>query len=275
MSGGTEPVTARFWLLQAPDSLSDQGKREPDGTGLGWYDGATAVISKQPLAADTDSAFAREAQTVTSRTFVAHVRYATTGGLEARNTHPFELHDRLFAHNGMVGDLPQLEHELGDAMSMVQGDTDSERVFALITREIARTGDVGEGIAAAARWIAGHLQMLALNIVLIDETDLWALRYPAVHDLFLIERAAGGGPLHHSNGERIGAHSDDLADRPAVVVATEPMDGDPGWTQIPAGQLVHVDGSLAVTRRQILDTPPVHPLTLAELQGRAAAAQTA
>jgi predicted glutamine amidotransferase len=275
MSGGTEPVTARFWLLQAPDSLSDQGKREPDGTGLGWYDGAAAVISKQPLAADTDSAFAREAQTVTSRTFVAHVRYATTGGLEARNTHPFELHDRLFAHNGMVGDLPQLEHELGDAMSMVQGDTDSERVFALITREIARTGDVGEGIAAAARWIAGNLQMLALNIVLIDETDLWALRYPAVHDLFLIERAAGGGPLHHVNGERIGAHSDDLADRAAVVVATEPMDGDPGWTQIPAGQLVHVDGSLAVTRRQILDTPPVHPLTLAELQGRAAAAQTA
>ena len=275
MSGGTEPVTSRFWLLQAPDSLSDQGRREPDGTGLGWFDGATAVISKQPLAADTDPKFAREALTVTSRTFVAHVRYATTGGLEARNTHPFELQDRLFAHNGMVGDLPQLERELGDAMAMVQGDTDSERVFALITREIARSGDVGEGIAAAARWIAGHLQMLALNIVLIDAADLWALRYPEVHDLFLIERDAGGGPLDHVNGERIGAHSDDLADRPAVVVATEPMDDDPGWSQIPAGQLVHVDGSLVVSRRQVLDTPPVHPLALAELQGRAAAAQTA
>jgi predicted glutamine amidotransferase len=275
MSGGPEAVRADFWLLQAPDSLSDQGRREPDGTGLGWFDGDRPVISKQPLAADTDPTFAREAQTVTSRTFVAHVRYATTGGLETRNTHPFELDGRLLAHNGMVGDLPKLEHELGSAMSMVGGDTDSERVFALITREIARTGDVGEGIAAAAGWIAANLQMLALNIVLVDASDLWALRFPAVHDLFLVERAADGHALHHTRGGRIGAHCDDLANRPAVVVATEKMDDDPGWTQIPAGELVHVDGSLAVTHRQILDGPPAHPLTLADLQGRAATAQTA
>jgi predicted glutamine amidotransferase len=275
MSGGPEPVRASFWLLQAPDSLSDQGKREPDGTGLGWFDGDRPVVSKQPLAADADPTFAREAQTVTSRTFVAHVRYATTGGLETRNTHPFELKGRLLAHNGMVGDLPKLEHELGSGMSMVGGDTDSERVFALITREIARTGDVGEGIAAAAGWIAANLQMLALNIVLIDADDLWALRYPEVHDLFLIERDAHGEALHHVRGGRIGAHCDELADRPAVVIATEKMDDDPGWTQIPAGELVHVDGSLAVTRRQILDGPPAHPLTLADLQGRAATAQTA
>jgi predicted glutamine amidotransferase len=275
MSGGPEAVRADFWLLQAPDSLSDQGRREPDGTGLGWFDGDRPVISKQPLAADTDPTFAREAQTVTSRTFVAHVRYATTGGLETRNTHPFELKGRLLAHNGMVGDLPKLEHELGSGMSMVGGDTDSERVFALITREIARTGDVGEGIAAAAGWIAANLQMLALNIVLIDADDLWALRYPEVHDLFLIERDAHGEALHHVRGGRIGAHCDELADRPAVVIATEKMDDDPGWTQIPAGELVHVDGSLAVTRRQILDGPPAHPLTLADLQGRAATAQTA
>jgi predicted glutamine amidotransferase len=43
MSGGPEPVRASFWLLQAPDSLSDQGKREPDGTGLGWFDGDRPV----------------------------------------------------------------------------------------------------------------------------------------------------------------------------------------------------------------------------------------
>ena len=35
MSGGSEPVRATFWLLQAPDSLQQQSRREPDGAGIG------------------------------------------------------------------------------------------------------------------------------------------------------------------------------------------------------------------------------------------------
>ena len=276
MSGGPEPVTARFWLLQAPDSLAAQGAREPDGTGLGWFADGHPQISKQPLAADADPTFAREARTLRSRTFVAHVRYATTGGLEARNTHPFELDGRLLAHNGMVADLPDLERELGDAMELVRGDTDSERLFALITREIGRRdGDVVAGIATAVRWVAAHLRMLAVNLVMIDDGNLWALRYPEVHDLFVIERPAGGGPLDHTQGDRIGAHCDALAERPAVVVATERMDDEPGWRQIPSGTLLHVSPTLELTEHPILDAPPARPLSLAELTGHAAAAQTA
>ena len=150
MSGGREPVHATFWLLEAPDSLSDQSHREADGTGLGYYDAdGRPVVSKQALAAFKDRDFAREAKEVVSRTFVAHVRYASTGGLSERNTHPFEQDGRLFAHNGVVEGLDRLEAELGDDMSLVSGDTDSERLFALVTRETRRTGDVGEGITAA------------------------------------------------------------------------------------------------------------------------------
>ena len=105
MSGGEEPVQATFWLLEAPDSLANQSRREPDGTGLGAFtaDGKPEVF-KQPLAAYEDQAFAREARSVTSRTFVAHVRYASTGGLELKNTHPFEQRGRIFAHNGVIGE---------------------------------------------------------------------------------------------------------------------------------------------------------------------------
>jgi predicted glutamine amidotransferase len=276
MTGGSEPVSATFWLLQAPDSLSDQGRREPDGTGLGWFDERDRpVISKQPLAADEDATFAREAKKVRSRTFVAHVRYATTGALVTRNTHPFEFDGRIFAHNGMVEDLPALERELGPSLSRVQGDTDSERLFALITKEIERLGDVGDGIASAIGWVAAHLRLLAVNFVMIDANDLWALRYPEVHDLFVLERTAGGGSLDHARGGRIRASSPELADRDCVVVATERMDDDPGWRQIPAGELVHVDSSLTVIRRRIVDGPPAHPISLSELEGRAAAAQGA
>jgi predicted glutamine amidotransferase len=284
ISGGAEPVEATFWLLQAPDSLSQQSRREPDGTGLGWFtpDGRPH-ISKQPLAAHDDRTFARQAQRVRSRTVVAHVRYATTGSLQPQNTHPFEQQGRLLAHNGMVEDLDRLEQELGPDRRLVHGDTDSERLFALITREIGNTGDVGAGIASAARWVAENLRMLAINLILIEAGDLWALRYPEVHPLFVLERPAGGTPsagpdgaaLDHARGGRIRAASAELAERPAVIVATEQMDDDPGWRAMASGELLHVDASLSCAYRQILDEPPAHPLSLADLEGHAAAAQRA
>jgi predicted glutamine amidotransferase len=279
MSGGRQPVKATFWLLEAPDSLAEQSRREPDGTGLGFYtpDGRP-VTDKRPIAAFQDEQFARQAKEVSSRTFVAHVRYASTGGLSERNTHPFEQRNRLFAHNGVIEDLPRLEAELGDAMSVVTGDTDSERLFALITREAERAGNVGDGIAAAARWVAENLPLFAINLVLTSDSDLWALRYPDAHDLFVLERAAGGesGERHldHSSPRAtIRVRSGDLADRPAVVVATERMDEDPGWRALASGELLHVDADLRVTARQVLDAPPAHQLTLADLGLRAAASQ--
>jgi predicted glutamine amidotransferase len=279
MSGGREPVKATFWLLQAPDSLSQQSRREPDGTGLGTFtpDGSP-VVCKQPLAAFEDQGFAQEARSVSSRTFVAHVRYASTGSLTQQNTHPFQQHGRLFAHNGVIGDLPRLERELGQAISLVGGETDSERFFALISAEIERTGDVAEGIAVAARWAAANLPVFALNLVLITASDLWALRYPDVHELYVLQRAAGGpsGARHLEHASARGSirvRSGDLARRPAVVVATERMDEDPGWRQLDPGELLHVDPELHVTSTQVLDSPPAHPLALSDLGPRAAASQ--
>ncbi len=280
MSGGSEPVRATFWLLEAPDSLAQQSRREPDGTGLGWFDAdGTPEVSKQPLAAYEDHKFAQEAKEVESRTFVAHVRYASTGGLTTENTHPFELDNRLFAHNGVIAGLDQLDAHLGDDRQLVRGETDSERFFALITREARRTGDVGQAIAGAVGWIADHLPVYALNFVLISDSDLWAFRYPDTHDLHVLERAPGGGSGHrhldHASARgSVRVRSAELANRPAVIVATEEMDEDAGWRAFESGQLLHVDAKLAATVTTIIDRPPAHPLTLADLDPRAAASQS-
>ena len=282
MSGGREPVQATFWLLEAPDSLAQQSRREPDGTGLGAFTAeGEPVVYKRPLAAYQDQDFAREAQSISSRTFVAHVRYASNGGLTLENTHPFEQQGRLFAHNGVIGDLPRLEAELGDSMALVAGETDSERFFALITREIDRAnGDVGRGIETAARWVAENLTVLALNCVLITSDGLWALRYPATHELHVLERAPGGpsGARHLDQASARGSirvRSGELAERPAVVIATERMDEDAGWRELEPGELVHVDADLKVNARRALPRPPARPLSLADLDPRAAASQGA
>ncbi len=279
MTAGRERARATFWLLEAPDSLAQQSRRNPDGTGLGYFDEhGEPVVLKQPLAAFEDEQFAEEAKEVTSRTFIAHVRYASGTPVTMRNTHPFVQDRRLFAHNGVIGDVPALERELGTAMSMVGGETDSERYFALITREIARTEDVGEGITSAARWIAEHLPVFALNCVLTTETELWALRYPDVHELYVLERAAGGSTgnrhLDHASARgSVRVRSGDFARRPAVIVSSEAMDEDPGWRQLGSGELVHVGPDLAVTVTQVIDRAPAHQLTLAELEPKAAASQ--
>lgn len=278
MSGGRRPTTATFWLLEAPDSLAEQSRREPDGTGLGCFDEEERPhVYKAPLAAYEDREFACAAHEVCSRTFIAHIRYASTGRVALVNTHPFKQRDRLFAHNGVIRDLEALERELGSAMKWVEGETDSERFFALITREIEVAGDVGEGIARAASWVAENLPVYALNLVLVTSSELWALRYPDIHELHVLERVAGGssGTRHLEQASARGTvrvRSGDLAHQPSVVVASEVMDEDPGWRALQSGELVHVDADLRTTVRRALEGPPAHQLTLAEL-GQAAASQ--
>jgi predicted glutamine amidotransferase len=280
MSGGARRVRATFWLLEAPDSLARQSRRMPDGTGVGWFDAqGRPQLAKQPLAAYEDPAFAREARELESTVFLAHIRYATTGEVDVRNTHPFEQRGRLFAHNGVILELERLERELGDDRSLVQGDTDSERLFALITRETERHGgDVGAGIAAATRWVAAQLPLYALNLVLATREDLWALRYPDTHELWVLERDAGGphGGRHLDAASAAGSvrvRSAALERHPSVIVASERMDEDPGWRLLEPGELIHVGPALGVDSTIALDEPPAHLLTLDDLQPAAAAAQ--
>jgi predicted glutamine amidotransferase len=271
LSGGAQPLRAEFWLLDAPDSLTAQSHRNPDGTGLGIFDpNGHAIVHKEPISAFNDADFAREARRESSRTFLAHIRFASTGALTLANTHPFEQEGRLFAHNGVLAGLSQLDDELGEDRALVNGETDSERLFALITRETRRhQGDVRAGIVAAVSWVAGHLPVYSLNLILSTESELFALRYPETHTLYVLERAAGGHrggqPLRHHSSLGTRVHSEEAARRPVVVLASEPMDDDPGWRALESGELLHVGAELEVSFAIALPDPPTHRLELRDL----------
>jgi glutamine amidotransferase len=267
LTAGANRVKATFWLLDAPDSLQVQSHRNSDGAGLGYFgpDGET-VLDKQPEPAFRDPEFARAARQAESSSFVAHVRWATAGGRTEHNTHPFGINGRVMAHNGGLGSLAQLEAELGSYRRLVLGDTDSERYFALITKETdVRGGDVGAGIAAAARWITARLPVSSLNAVVAAPGELWALRYPDQHALHILSRpavAGAGQPGLHVRSATSSVHAPDLADTASVVIASEELDGESGWRMLEPGELVHVRADLSVESRIAVPEPPAHLVPL-------------
>ena len=291
LNAGREPVSASFWLVDAPDSLEVQSHRNVDGSGIGFFDASGApALDKQPEPAYADAEFIREAKRARSVTFVAHVRYATAGARTLANTHPFTMDGRIMAHNGGFGELGTLEGQLGRYRDLVQGDTDSERYFALMTQQIdAHDGDVAAGITAAARWIAARLPVSSLNTIVATAGELWALRYPGQHALHIIERPAGasspallarrsdppeppdglraargGDPVVglHARSTTSSVHAPELHTLPSVVVASEELDGEDDWRMLASGELVHVRADLTVESAVVLPEPPARLVPL-------------
>jgi glutamine amidotransferase len=286
LTAGREPISASFWLLDAPDSLEVQSRRNADGSGIGFFDPpGTPVLDKQPESAFRDEEFTREAKHARSPVFVAHVRWASVGGRTVQNTHPFAMQGRIMAHNGGLGDVGRLAEQLGSYRDLVLGETDSEHYFALITQQIdAHGGDVGAGIAAAAGWIAARLPVSSLNTVVAAPGELWALRYPGQHALHIIERPAGmsaqaapaaraadggaaaagatSGPGLHVRSSTSSVHAPALQALPSVVIASEELDGEHGWRMLASGELVHVRPDLSVESAVVIPEPPAHLVPL-------------
>ncbi len=280
LHAGRQDVAATFWLIDAPDSLDAQSHHNPDGAGVGTFGPAgEPEVSKQPIAAWEDAQFATAAQDLRGTTFVAHVRYASTGAHTVANTHPFLQDGRLFAHNGVVQGLAEMDRRLADlgASGLVAGETDSERVFALITAGTRRHGgDVSAGLTEAVGWISARLPVYALNLVLITATDLWALRYPATHELYVLDRPPGGGSIGQAldaASKRIHARSEHLAHQPSVIIASERMDDDPGWRLLDPGELLHVSTTLEIDSTAPFPPEPAHLLRASDLDPAAAASQ--
>ena len=148
---------------------------------------------------------------------------------------------------------------------MVSGETDSERLFALITLCIREAGgDVRAGITAAVRELAAGYELYSINFVLGEVGHLWAFRYPEHNPLLVLETEGdGSGTLDERDAHgtlRVQAERPD--GHPMVVIASEPMDADPGWREVGVGELVHVDPDLKVDRQTLLSEPPRHQMVL-------------
>ncbi len=134
-------------VYQAENSLVRQSysasyRKKPvngDGFGLGWYpehDSEPAVFRSIEPAWSNENLRTIASKIKTAHYF-AHVRDASFGmPVSQSNCHPYSYGPYLWMHNGRLGGFRQIRRDLlqmlsEEAFHMIQGNTDSEHMFAL------------------------------------------------------------------------------------------------------------------------------------------------
>jgi glutamine amidotransferase len=167
----------RHELLDATGSLIRAASENDSGWGIAVYprgEGEAPRCTRFPEHAAASGGFEAAADT-RGRILMAHVRKATVGGLSEANTHPFCLGEYAFCHNGTLARPEKLlEHTDGNGP---KGDTDSERLFHRLLREVDPAPDrVVDGLRAAVTAAARCAPLSALNFLFSDGSYLYAYR---------------------------------------------------------------------------------------------------
>jgi gamma-glutamyl hercynylcysteine S-oxide hydrolase len=224
------PVALRQLLFDAPHALVHQarapkhqtaGPDNPDGWGVGWSFAGDSRREHQRYRAATkmweDQSFAGDEP---ATTVLAAARYATPGSeLQVGNVAPFAADHWLFSMNGFVSNFRAgFGAELRSAVSPrraagIEGDTDSEVVFALVLDRLDEGATPGAALTDVCRLVRAE-STGALNLLLTDGTELSATAID--NSLFLC------------TDER-------------VLVASEPLDDRDSWVRVDNGSLVEND----------------------------------
>ena len=198
------------------------GEYNPHGWGIAaWNDKGKITIDKEPVdSTRSGKVVSYLSSGVTCRGIIAHIRKATIGYVEYKNTHPFIAHDPnwrewAFAHNGTIFE----SDVLAPYQDIQTGATDSERIFLYML-------DQNKGITdEASRYklmdsIAEKLSKNnKLNFLAFDGQDFYVHKNEA-------------GTMYRKNNDGY------------VFFSTRPLDDD-DWEEVPLNQLlVYRDGKL-------------------------------
>lgn len=241
-----------------------------DGFGLGWY---VPDISPDPalftsvLPAWNDRNLLHLTAKIKSPCFFAHVRAASSGGVTNFNCHPF-IHGRwMFMHNGQIHDFivvkRHLRHLLDDDIyHWIQGDTDSEHLFALFLqlskgkdlRKISVVADIlQETFDTTINLVEKYTPKGTsyFNICMTDGHRLLASRY-ATNPRVIPET------MHYSVGSRFVAergHARMIQEKgkhESVLITSEKLTNfDAEWQDVPENQLLLVDSDLHIKLRTL------------------------
>lgn len=134
---GNEPERIKCALYPAREALVTDIGENPDGWGLGFFQGGEVLLHRQPKAQPGQVDFYSRLRELRTDVVVGHVREATVGKAQKlENTHPFRFRSWLFAHSGTVASFEAVKGELLESVPdflrrNIRGNTDSEHLFHL------------------------------------------------------------------------------------------------------------------------------------------------
>lgn len=226
-------VDPPFALERQADSPrhQDDGVDNVDGFGVAWYDAPRVAPHRHRKAVSVtkDPALA-ELAALTGTAVLAAIRNASEGiDLRETNTAPYTSGQWAFSHNGFVKDFVHVSADgaarwgtvrdrIADLLpsrrrDCVEGTTDSEMLFALCLAAIDAGTDPAGALVRTIHTVAdlsGH-EDSRLNLLLTDGDSIHATRWG--NSLFALQSGKG--------------------EPASVVVASEPYDDDPNWTEVP------------------------------------------
>ncbi|WP_419418919.1 class II glutamine amidotransferase [Legionella sp. D16C41] len=232
-----------------------------DGFGLGWY---APTISLEPalfvsiFPAWSDRNLLYLTAKIKSGSFFAHVRAASVGGTNNYNCHPFVYKQWMLMHNGGISDFMSVKRHLrhlldDDIYNWIQGETDSEHLFALFLqfakgKDLTQLSVVAETLEQTFKQIN---QLVAeygttddpslFNVCLTDGQRIIASRYSS-------NKKTKPESLHYSAGS-IWLTPKDRYYRPkraevhdCVLITSERLnDFSAAWQSVPPNHLLLVD----------------------------------
>jgi len=272
------PIIIDKLLYQPKNSLINQSinakeLEEPlngDGFGIGWY---VADVNYEPVTfvsinpAWSNRNLRNLAPKIRTECFIAHVRAASVGEVSESNCHPFQYKNLLMMHNGGVENFSLIKRQIREPLSdefynWIKGQTDSEHIFALLLHYLFKeTSEVTpESVIHAFERTFEHLNRLMkqfgiheaayLNMVVTNGLFVVGTRYvsdPKENALTLYHSEA----THYAVENGVSQMTDSADGARAVLVVSEKLSDEKGWTLVPSNHFVIVDQALKVETRPI------------------------
>ena len=209
-------VTPPYGLLRQSWEPRRQrhGVVNADGFGVGWYAGGQVARYRRAGPMWGDASFASLAPVVESGCVLGAVRSATVGGPGGEEAcAPFLLPGGvLLSHNGAVPREPLFPLVTSAALAALGSTVDSAFLAALVAGRLADGAPLAEAVGSVVRQVGGLAPDARINLLATDGITVVATAW----------------------GDTLCRRVDD----DAVVVASEPYDDEPGWTDVPDRSLV-------------------------------------
>ncbi len=217
------PIQARELLRDAPRSLRTLSNEHPDGWGVALRTQDDWMLHRSTECAARCAKYDELVDQVATRLLVAHVRQKTVGEAKLANTHPFRRGAFVFAHNGTVKAVAALVARSSAArLAEIEGDTDSERLFAFLLTRVDEASDIARGLTTGVAELHALAGLGSATFLFSCGERLYAHRLG--RSLFTLVR-------HTAQEERRTA---------AAIVASERLT-DEAWLEVPERTLVAID----------------------------------